>query len=532
MSAKHGAIRFSCVLSFSAKRKPRVLLLHIPLLAGIDVGSTNIKALIYDSRGGIHAHASCKTPTHFPRPGWAYYDPEEMWQTTASTLRAAVGQVDRPQQIVSVAVASIGETGVLLDAAGAPLYEAIAWYDARSQPQAEELAGRLGADRVYRTTGIAPQSIFSLSKLLWIQQNEPDLFARAVHWLHMADFIAWRLCGEMATDRSLASRTMALDLRRLAWATGLIEDAGLPPLLFAPLRQSGELLGRVHGEGAATSGLPAGTVVGVGGHDHLCGALAVGAVSPAVMLDSIGTAEAILLLFEEPFASDDAAAQGYEQGAHVAGGYYGAGAFRTSGACVDWFRQTMGGGADYATLTAEAAETPVGAMGVRFLPHLRLPHAPSNDPCSRGLFLGLSTDVTRGALFRSVLEGIALEGRNVLAPMLDFVGVEIPQTVIAIGGMSRNALFMQIKANVFNRAVVVPHLEEETAAGAALLGGIAAGVYPDVGAAARAFPTEKTLYRPVPEEVARYDTIFRQVYSSLYAAVRDLNHANCALTGS
>lgn len=501
---------------------------HDPLLVGLDIGSTNIKAVVFEADGRIVARAAQKTPTHFPRPGWAFYDPTELWETTAAVLRAATAQVEAPGRIASVGVASVGETGVLLDAQGAPLYEMIAWYDVRSEAQGKRLEQMLGAERVYASTGLTPQAIFSLCKLLWIKENAPEQFSRAVRWLHVADYITWKLCGEAATDYSVASRTMALNLAHRRWDESIIRDAGFDPGLFAPLAQGGTPLGNVTATAAAETGLPVQALVAVGGHDHLCGALAVGAGVPGTLLDSVGTAEAVLLTIEKPLSGDRVAEQGYEQGAHVVEGYYGAGAYRTAGICIDWFRQ-IAGGVDYATLTTEAEAAPVGSLGVRFVPHMRLPHSPSNDPRARGVFIGLSTDVTRGMMFRAILEGLAFETRNVLEPLLRFSGYERPGEIYVIGGASRNRLFVEIKAAILNQSLTVAGIEEEVAAGAALLGGLGAGIYPDARAASAALHFTRTLVEPDPELAARYERIFREVYQGIYAAVRPLHHANAAL---
>lgn len=499
-----------------------------PLLCGLDVGSTNIKAVIFDERGAIVAKASRKTPTHFPRPGWAYYDPRELWQTTAAVLRATTAQVEQPQRIVGVGVASIGETGVLLDAAGEELYDAVAWYDTRSEAQAVQVEQVLGAQRVYAITGLTPQPIFSLCKLLWIQQHEPAIFARAVRWLHVADYISYKLSGEAATDFSVASRTLMLDLAGLRWSDEIITGMGLARDLFAPLRRGGEPLGAVHAPAAEATGLPAGAAVAVGGHDHLCGGLAIGAGKPGALLDSVGTAEAVLLTLERPLQGARVAEQGYEQGAHVAAGYYGMGAYRTAGVCIDWFR-TISGGADYATLTAEAEQAPLGSLGVRFVPHMRLPHSPSNDARARGVFMGLSTDVTRGMMFRAILEGLAFETRNVLEPLLHYAGYARPTEIFLIGGAGRNPLFAQIKASILQQRLTLASLDEEVATGAALLGGMAAGLYADAEQAHAALHVERTYVEPDPAQVDAYERIFREVYQRIYPALREVQHANYAL---
>src|SRR5262245_7278440 len=245
-----------------------------PLLAGIDVGTTNIKAILFTPAGQTVAEASVPTPTHYPRPTWAYYDPEEVWQATVQALRQVTSQVATSGQIVSIAVTSMGEAATPLDAQGRPTYEAIAWFDQRTQAQVAWLAQQIGRDRLFELTGLSLQPIFGLCKLLWLKENQPEAFARTVRWLNMADYIAYRLSGVQATDYSLASRTLALDLRRLQWAEALLAEVGLSPSLFAPLVPSGTRLGLVTPQAAEATGLPSTAWVAAGGHDHVCGALA------------------------------------------------------------------------------------------------------------------------------------------------------------------------------------------------------------------------------------------------------------------
>jgi xylulokinase len=266
------------------------------LLVGIDLGTTNIKAIVFDPSGTIVAGASVPTPTLYPRPTWAHHDPSEFWAKTAQAVRQAVGQLDDPQRIVSVAVTSTGETGFPIDKHGEATYESIAWFDGRTKAEAQWLDEHIGADRLFSITGLSLQPIFSLCKILWLRKHAPEAYARTVRWLNAADFIAFRLCGAPATDRSLASRMLMLNLRELRWATELLDEVTLPHDLLAPLLPSGTPLQNVTAEAAALTGLPPTTLVCVGGHDHVCGALAVGVTEPGNMLNSMGTAEAVFCL--------------------------------------------------------------------------------------------------------------------------------------------------------------------------------------------------------------------------------------------
>jgi xylulokinase len=502
-----------------------------PLLVGVDVGTTNIKAVIFEPDGRIVTGASVPTPTHYPQPKWAYYDPEQLWQSTAKALRQATGQLENKGQIVSLAVASMGETAVPLDSHGHPTYEAIAWFDQRTQAQADWLERTIGKDRLFAMSGLSLQPIFGLCKLLWLKENQPDAFARTVLWLNVADYVAYRLSGVPATDFSLASRTLALDLAQLQWHEALIAEVGLSPGLFAPLSPSGTRLGPVTAAAAASTGLPDGTQVAVGGHDHVCGALATGVVKPGVMLNSLGTAEALFLPLQQPVTDPEMGRQGYTQGVHVVTGhYYVFGGVYTSGASVEWWRDILGQDVDYYTMIAEAEEAPVGSLGVGFLPHLRVAaNPPYDDPKGRGAFIGLSTDAKQGTLFRAILEGLAYESRHTLEALLEYPEVVAPRHIYATGGSTRNHLLMQIKATVFNQTFIVVEVTESTSLGAAILGGLAAGVYADVPAALATLRYAQAPVEPLTDQVSFYNDYFRQVYQKIYGALRPLHHTIYAL---
>lgn len=496
-----------------------------PLLVGIDVGTTNIKAVIFDAYGCMVSSGLRKTPVHFPQPGWAFFRPDEIWDTTVSALREAIAQLDDARQVISVAVTSVGESGVPINEHGEALYDAIAWFDTRTESQARRIEQIFDSEHLWSITGLTAQPIFGLCKLMWLQENQPDVLDNAVMWLHLADYIAFRLSGVGATDYSLASRTLALNLRELRWQRNLIEETGVPFDIFPPLARGGSALGKILPESAAITGLPVHTTIGVGGHDHLCGALAVGACSSGILFDSIGTAEGLLITVDRPLSDPILGKQGYETGAHVGGGYYAMGAYRTAGACIDWFRGLYPDGVNYATLIEEAASAPPGSHGVFFLPHLRLPHSPSNDPKSRGGFLGISTDTTRGCLFRALLEALAMETRSVIEPLLQHSTISRPDRILVVGGATRNRLLMELKAAVLSQPITLLQVEEATALGAALLGGVAAGVYTSINEGVAAMHFEEIRISPDALWSDFYARSFESIYRHLYSWLRPVNHA-------
>jgi xylulokinase len=245
------------------------------------------------------------------------------------------------------------------------------------------------------------------------------------------------------------------------------------------------------------------------------------------MLNSLGTAEAVFLPIEQPLVDPKAGSQGYTQGAHVVGGgYYAFGSNYTSGASIEWLRELLGTTQDpvgYEALIAGAERVPAGSLGVLFLPHLRLANPPYDDPRSRGALIGLTMDAGRDVIARAVFEGLALESRNTLEPLLAYPQVTPPQSVVAIGGGTRNPLLMRIKASVSNLNHHVVNAEEATALGAALLGGLGAGVYDNVDDAVGAMRYGQQSIAPEPSEAPVYETIYREVYQRCYPSVAPLS---------
>ena len=498
------------------------------LLLGIDVGSTNVKAAVFDRTGSQIALGSAPMMTHVPRPGRAHYLPEEIWQQVVRAVRVALEDLSSKQRaaIAGVSVASIGESGVPLDKHGEPVHDVIAWFDTRTRPQVDWLTRQFGRDALFAITGLSLQPIWSLCKLLWLKEEAPDAWRQTVRWLHVADYIAYRLCGVPATDYSLASRTCALDIGSRVWHDGILRDCDVNPGVLAPLVESGTRLDTVTLEAAQATGLPMSAVVCAGGHDHVVGALGAGVTAPGQLLNSLGTAEAMFLPLESPIPDPQMGVDGYAQGCHVVPDtYYVFASQYTSGASVTWFTDVFADDIPVDSLIEEASAIPPGSYGVSFLPHLRLANPPYDDPRSRGAFVGLHTDTGRGALFRAVLEGMALESRQSLQGLDRYGGVTMPKHAIAIGGGSRNHLLMQIKASSLGLPFVISDISEATALGAAMLGGIGAGVYRDAADAVSTVAVTGHRIDPQPEEARTYDRLFAGVFRQLYPAIRGLSHA-------
>src|ERR1700722_726665 len=327
------------------------------LVLGLDVGTTNLKCLALNDAGAIVAQASELTPRSHPRPDWTDFEPEPVWEAACRAIRAVVSQVENPEAIRGIAVSSFAESVVPIDSRGRPLAPAIAWFDLRTVAEYEWLRDKVGYESMFKSTGLNPDPMFGLCKILWVKNHDPLTFSKARHWLHFADYVAFRLCGIPATDPSLACRSLAYDLAGGNWASEILEGAGVPPSSFPPVCRSGTPLGPVTPSTAAATNLPMATVVSVGIHDHLSGAFAAGGLSAGLLFDSIGTSESLNTVFPKPVFDQQIAAHGLAQGAVWIDEptYYLTGGLLSAGAAVEWFSRELGGNSSIPDLVEEAA---------------------------------------------------------------------------------------------------------------------------------------------------------------------------------
>lgn len=496
-----------------------------PAIVGVDVGSSSIKAVAFDSGGRKLAAASRPTPMTRIASG-GEYDPDAIFETALAVLaEVARGLGGRP--VAGIATTSIGESCVLIDDAGRPLGPSIAWYDRRTMPEIAEITDRIGAERLFALTGAGPEFSFTLAKLMWMRKHWPEVLKRARRLLMMADWIAFRLSGMAATSPTLAARTQYYDIVRNEWSAELLSLAGFEPDFPAPVSVGGTALGRVKAEILAATGLHGAPVVGVGGHDHIVAAMACGLFRPGTLVDSMGTSEPLMLGSNAPFRDFDAIRRGYMQGPIDPGRmYWAGGSVFISGGAVEWVR-ALTGGADQATLIAEGMAAPPGCDGVVFLPHVGNGMSPPDpDANARGTFLGLTTNTSRGALYRAVLEGIAMQARLILDDMTRLRGIAPASGPPRLtGGGSRNRLFVEIKANAYGRPVTVVDEAESTALGAALLGGVAAGLYPDIESSVAGLERQDAIVEPDPTLTARYDALREDVFARVGPALRPVEAA-------
>jgi xylulokinase len=475
------------------------------VIVGLDVGTTGVKALALSPTGEVLARAEEGYPFEIPQPGWAEQDPEAWWRGVEAAL-AALGLDE---------VAGIGLSGqmhglVLLDDEERVLRPAILWNDQRTAAECAEIEQRLGLERLIERTGNRALPGFTAPKLLWVRRHEPEIYERVAHVLLPKDYVRLRLTGERAIDAADASGTLLLDVARRRWSGEMLEALEVPQEWLPRVLESPDVSGRT------ADGVP----VAAGAGDQAAGALGVGVDRPGPLSVVLGTSGVVFAAL--PGYAADPGGRVHAFCHAVPGAWHAMGVMLSAAGSLQWLRDTLAPGESFAALTAEAERWPPGAEGIAFAPYLAGERTPHVDPGTRGAFVGLSLRHDRGALVRAVLEGVAYGLRDSLE-LLRGLGVE-PRVARVSGGGARSDLWLRIVASVLGLPLERTAAEEGAAYGAALLGGVAAGVFTDVHEAVDATVRVTETVEPVPAWSDAYANGYER-FRALYPALRPLEDA-------
>jgi xylulokinase len=472
------------------------------VLVGLDVGTTGLKALALSPDGEVVARADEGYGFETPRAGWAEQDPELWWRATVAAL-GALGADGR---------AAIGLSGqmhglVALDSEKRVLRPAILWNDQRSAPECDEIEAELGLERLVELTGNRALPGYTAPKLVWMRRHEPELYERIAHVLLPKDYVRLRLTGEHAIDAGDASGTLLLDVAGRRWSDEMLQALEVPRRWLPPVLESPEPSGRTAD----------GVVVAAGAGDQEAGALGVGVDRPGPLSLVLGTSGVVFAALPGYAADPQGRVQAFCHA--VPGGWHAMGVMLSAAGSLRWLRDTAAPGESFGALVAEAEHWPPGAEGLTFLPYLSGERTPHFDPNARGAFAGLTLRHDRGALVRAVLEGVAYALRDSLE-LLRELGVE-PRAARVSGGGARSDLWLRVVASVLDLPLERTAAEEGAAYGAALLGGVAAGVFRDVHEAVEATVRVRDTVEPVPEWRAAYADGYDR-FRALYPALRPL----------
>lgn len=476
-------------------------------LIGIDLGTTGCKAVVYGVDGKPLGEGYLEYGLITLSDVMIEQDPHAWWELTKRAVGMALdaARVDRAA-VRGMAVSSQGISFVLLDAAGRPLGNAISWLDGRAVEECAAILERYGADALFRLTGKRAEPFYVLPKLLWIRRHQPEVWQQARRLLMGHDYLVYQLCGEQLTDHSMAGGTLLYDLEGQSWSQELLEAFAIPAGLMSSVCWSGAMAGTLRRAVAAELGLQPNVVVAVGGQDQKCAALGAGIANGWATV-SLGTASAIVQLMDRPTTDGQMRIPTFPfvQPAR----WVLEGVVATAAGSLRWYRDVIGAGASYRALDEEAAHIPAGSDGVLFYPHLGGATSPHWQSHARGTFHGLHLATTRGHLTRAVLEGVAYQIRENLEVMEAIAGPA--GQVILYGGGAKSGLWRQIIGDVLGRPVSWTDTAETAALGAAMLAGVACGVFTTVEEARNVM--RPAIHVQVPSEQAA-------IYTDRYDAYR------------
>jgi xylulokinase len=493
-------------------------------LLGIDIGTTGSKALLIDEHGGVVASATFDYPVFTPRPLWAEQDPEDWWTATVGSIR----EVLHESGVRGEEIAGVGLTGqmhglVLLDAHGHPLRPCIMWNDQRTGPQCEAITQKIGLKKLLEWIANPVLPGFTAPKIVWVRENEPEIYPKAAQALLPKDYIRYRLTGEYATEVSDASGTALLDVRNRRWSEEMVQALDIPAEWLPRCMESTVVSASISAQAAEVTGLKAGTPVVGGGGDQAAQAVGSGIIRQGVISVTLGTSGVVFAAAESFLLEPEGRLHAFCHA--VPGQWHLMGVMLSAAGSLRWYRDTLGQeevaqalatGVDvYDILTKEASRAPAGCEGLIFLPYLSGERTPYPDPNARGVFFGLTLRHGKEHMTRSVLEGVAYGLRDSLE-LMRAMGLQITQ-VRASGGGARSALWRQILADMFDSDIVMTNVTEGAAFGAALLAGVGAGVYRDIHEACdnTIMLTDRTEPGPNRRIYADYYHVYRDLYPAL-----------------
>jgi len=472
----------------------------VSLLLGVDLGTTETKAGLFDLQGHLLRVARCGYPiiTNVG-PGAAEQDPAAWWSAVCKTLQEVTRGVPA-EELAAVCIEGQGPSIVMADERGRPLHNAIVWMDTRTRGQSQELSSSLGR---------AVSPFAHLPMAMWLRRHRREAYAQTRWFLAAWDYIAFRLCGRPAAS------TLAYFQ---PFPPGEVEAAGLPEALFPQTVQAGRPIAGLTPEAAQETGLPAGLPVVAGTHDGIATFIGAGLVVPGRAADVNGTSGGLAMCWNTRIQQRGVFSESWiRPGEYIVGG-----AMCALGKCLDWTAEAiMGSQMSRKQFVQEAMRAPAGAGGLIFLPYLAGERAPIWDPEARGVFFGLTLNHRREHLARAVLESVAFALRHV-ADEVQEAGARVDEMRVC-GGQAQSADWNQIKADITGLPVAVPQVPEAALVGAAVLAGVGAGLLPDITAGANQMVAIAAVLEPNPVHQSLYDGLFG-VYRRLYPDLRDAFH--------
>lgn len=495
---------------------------------GLDVGTGGSRALLVDARGRVtYSFTAPHADMQMLKPLWAEQEPDDWWRAGQIAIRGVLSDA----RASGTDIAGIGLTGqmhglVVLNGDGKVIRPALIWCDQRSQRQVDFINAELGAGQVLRSIANPVLTGFTLPKLLWVRDNEPERFASIRHILLPKDYLRYMLTGEFATDVSDASGTALFDVAKRRWSEEMVRGLGLNPDTLPKSFESSEITGRISSTAAGLTGLAEGTPVVAGAGDQAASAIGNGIVEPGSVSCTIGTSGVVFAYLEKP--AYDAAGRVHTFCHAIPGAWHVMAVTQGAGLSLQWFRNRFARECEYDDLTAEATLSPAGAHGLFWLPYLMGERTPHLDANARGAWIGLTAKHQRADLVRAILEGVCFSQRDGLE-IIAGLGAR-PSHVRLSGGGGKSVFWHQLFADIFGQRVATLETQEGSAYGAALLAMVGTGEYASAAEACREAVREVSLKEPQPEAAAFYETRYK-IYGALYPALKSVFQAIAEVDG-
>jgi xylulokinase len=496
------------------------------LLLGVDISTTGAKALLIDQDGQVVFSATTPLALQTPRPLWSEQEPDQWWQG----IKESILQVISGAGISAEMIVAIGLTGqmhglVMLDGSGEVLRPAILWNDQRTGSQCDQIRARIGQKRLIQITGNDALTGFTAPKILWVQENEPDTYAKAQHILLPKDYIRYQLTSEFAMDKAGGSGTVLFDLEKRTWSDEVLAALDIPPEWLPPTFEGPQVTGQVTPRAAAEIGLIAGTPVVGGAGDQAAQAVGVGAVEPGIIALTLGTSGVVFAPTESPLIEPEGRLHAFCHS--LPGRWHFMGVMLSAAGSLQWHRDTIAPDLSFDELVDETLEIPPGSEGLLFLPYLTGERTPYPDPLARGAWIGLTIRHHRAHLTRAVLEGVAF-GLKDSFKLIQEAGLGAIDQVRISGGGAKSQLWRQILADVLDVELVTVNTTEGAAFGAALLAGVGAGLFASVPEACET-AIEVTGSTLPSDAVSAYQDYYPE-YRALYPVLEEQFKAIAAVT--
>lgn len=482
---------------------------------GIDVGTGGSRAVLIDERGRVIASATAEhSPFASPEIGWAEQEPEDWWRAVVLAIRQVL-ETANADEIGAISFSGQMHGAVLLDDADQVLRRALIWCDQRTEKQCAEITEKIGAETLINLVSNPAVTGFTLPKLLWVRENEPEVWQQVKTILLPKDYIRLKLSGDKASDVADASGTLLFDVQNRKWSNEMLSAFQMDRSLFPDVYESIEVTGNISKLAAEETGLKEGTLVIAGAGDNAAGAIGMGITQPGTVSATIGTSGVIFAVTDRP--SLDLKGRIHTLCHAIPNRWHNTGVTQSAGLSLKWFHENFGNGMSYRELDSEAAKVPSGSDGAIWLPYLMGERTPHLDAKARAAFVGLTASHTKAHLIRAVLEGVAFSLRDSLEIFKE-LGAPIERIRLG-GGGAKSKLWRQIQADVYGQPVEILEADEGAAFGAAILAGVGAGAWESVDEASEKTIRVRELVEPDKDSVDALNRNYES-YKLLYSALR------------